>query len=81
MTNFNTNEFDDARDAAEFIVAAHNDGQTVTVDNTDAHATPHMHSIDKYEVAERDDGKIGVKPVDSHFVTPTPAGTIVIHSG
>ena len=81
MTNFNQKAFDDAREAAEFIVEAHENDETLTVDNTDAHATPHMHSHEEYEVAERSDGKIGVKAVGSGVVTPTPAGTHVIHSG
>ena len=81
MTNFNQRRFDDPREAAEFIVSAHNDGQTLTVDNTDEYSSPHMHSHDEYVVDERDDGMVGVREVDSGFVTPTPEGTFVIHSG
>ena len=80
MTNFNQTRFDDAREAAEFIVKAHNDGQTLTVNNTDEYATPHMHSHQEYVVDERDDGTVGVRTVDSSIVTPTPAGTFVIHT-
>ena len=81
MTNFNQTRFDDPREAAEFIVYAHNDGQTLTVDNTDEYATPHMHTSDEYVVDERDDGTVGVRKVNSGIVTPTPEGTFVIHSG
>ena len=81
MTNFNQRRFDDATEAAEFIVHAHNDGQTLTVDNGDEYATPHMHASDEYLVDERDDGTVGVRKTDSSIVTPTPAGTFVIHSG
>jgi len=81
MAYFNTKRFDTAREAAEFIVKAHEAGETLTVDNTDTYATPHMHSHKEYEVAERDDGAIGVSAKDSGRVTPTPAETVVMHSG
>ena len=81
MTNFNQRRFDDPREAAEFIVKAHNDDQTLTVDNTDEYATPHMHASDEYVVDERDDGTVGVRKINSGIVTPTPEGTFVIHSG
>jgi hypothetical protein len=80
MTNFNTKEFDDARNAAEFIVEAHSEGQTVTVENGDKYSNPHMHSHDEYEVAEQDDGTVGVRVVGSGVVNPTPEGTFVVHS-
>ena len=81
MTNFNQRRFDDATEAAEFIVEAHANGETVTVENTNDHSTPHMHSHQEYVVDERDDGMVGVRPSDSSVVYPTPAGTFVIHSG
>ena len=81
MANFNERRFDDAREAAEFIVEAHANGKTVTVDNTNDYSTPHMHGHQEYEVAERDDGMIGVTPSNSATVYPTPEGTFVIHSG
>jgi hypothetical protein len=81
MTHFNQKRFDDPHKAAEFIVDAHDDGQTVTVDNGDNHSAPHMHSHQEYEVAQRDDGMVGVKPTNSNHVYVTPEGTFVVHSG
>jgi hypothetical protein len=81
MTNFNTKQFDDALKAADFIVEAHKNGETLTVDNTDKYSSPHMHSHQEYEVAVQEDGTVGVKPLDSGIVYPTPEGTVVIHSG
>jgi len=81
MTNFNEKRFDNAQDAAEFIVQAHDEGQTVSVYNGDEYPSPHMHSNEEYEVAEREDGMVGVSQVDRHTVCPTPEGTFVMHSG
>jgi len=81
MTNFNEKQFDDPREAAEYIVKVHSEGQTVTVDNGDEYSSPHMHSHVEYEVAERSNGTVGVKSTDSSIVYPTPEGTFVLHSG
>jgi len=81
MTGFNEKRFDDGKEAAKFIVEVHNEDQTVTVDNGDEYSSPHMHSHNEYEVAQRDDGTYGVRVVGQSHVYPTPEGTYVIHSG
>jgi hypothetical protein len=80
MTNFNQVKFEDSKEAAEFIVAAHKDGQTLTVNNGDEYSSPHMHSHDEYEVAQRDGGTYGVRKLSNSYIYPTPEGTYVIHS-
>jgi len=81
MTHFNEKRFDDSKEAAEFIVDVHSDGQTVSVENGTEYSNPNMHSHENYEVAQRDDGTYGVRTTGSSIIWPTPEGTFVLHSG